>query len=160
MDIGARNQYPLGPIIARGHIIWEWSLDCTKGELYHVRGDEVAIYQQTHDENRKMCRAGRWHINRTRRWGGGFAQKLCTVSLDDNTSLATIVLQIECPTEEPLPSSILEVLKKWKQTWMWENLKWTGEDGWIAGSIHDGSSIAVTDGSYMKICSRQYTPLH
>jgi hypothetical protein len=33
---------------------------------------------------------------------------------------------------------------------MWENLKWTGEDSWIAGSIHDGSCIAVTDGSYMK----------
>jgi hypothetical protein len=81
-----------------------------------MRGDEVAIYQQTHDENRQMHRAGRWHLDRARRWGGGFAQKLCTVSLDDNTSLATIVLQIEGPTEEPLPSSFLEVLKKWKQT--------------------------------------------
>jgi hypothetical protein len=40
--------------------------------------------------------------------------------------------------------------KKWKQTWMWENLKWTGEDGWIASSIQDGSCIVVTDGSYMK----------
>jgi hypothetical protein len=33
---------------------------------------------------------------------------------------------------------------------MWENLNWTAEDGWIAGSIHDGLCIAVTDGSYMK----------
>jgi hypothetical protein len=34
--------------------------------------------------------------------------------------------------------------------WMWENLKWIGEDGRIARSIQEGSCIAVTDGSYMK----------
>jgi hypothetical protein len=33
---------------------------------------------------------------------------------------------------------------------MGENLKWTGEDDWIASSIQDGSCIAVTDDSYMK----------
>ncbi len=113
-----------------------------------MRGDEVVIYQLTHGENWQMRRAGRWHLDRTRRWGGGFAQKLCTVSLDNNTSLATIVLQIEGPAEEPLPSSFLEVLKKRKRMWMWENLKWAGKDSWIPGSIHDGSCIAVTDGSY------------
>ncbi len=42
------------------------------------------------------------------------------------------------------------MLTTWKQTWMWENLKWTGEDGWIASSIQDSSRIAVTDGSYIK----------
>ncbi len=42
------------------------------------------------------------------------------------------------------------MLKKSKQTWILENLKWTGEDSWIASSIQDGSCIGVTDGSYMK----------
>jgi hypothetical protein len=89
----------------------------------------VAIYRQTHDENQQTRQAGRWHLGRTRRWGGDFAQNLCTVSLDDNTSLATIVLQTESPTEDPLPSSFLEVLTKWKQMWMWKTLKWTGKNG-------------------------------
>ncbi len=115
-----------------------------------MRGDEVVIYQQTHDENRQTRQAGRWHLDRTKRWSGGFAQNLCTVSLDSNTSLATIVLQTECPTEDSLPSSFLEVPTKWKQMSMWENLKWIGENSWIASSIQDGLSIAVTDGSYMK----------
>jgi hypothetical protein len=88
-----------------------------------MRGDEVAIYRQTHNEIWQTHQAGRWHLDRTKRWGGGFAQNLCTVLLDGNISLATIVLQTEGPPKDPLPSSFLEVLTKWKQMWMWENLK-------------------------------------
>jgi hypothetical protein len=50
----------------------------------------------------------------------------------------------------PAPKSLQEVLLKWKQTWMGENLSWVGTDNWIADAIRDDSCIIVTDGSYMK----------
>jgi hypothetical protein len=43
-----------------------------------------------------------------------------------------------------------EVLQRWEHTWMWENIKWVGNDNWIVEAIGDGSCIAVTDGLYMK----------
>jgi hypothetical protein len=33
---------------------------------------------------------------------------------------------------------------------MWDNLKITGEVGWIAKAILDNSLLVITDGSYMK----------
>jgi hypothetical protein len=33
---------------------------------------------------------------------------------------------------------------------MWDNIRWEGDDNWIAESIRQGSCMAVTDGSYKK----------
>ncbi len=33
---------------------------------------------------------------------------------------------------------------------MWDNIRWEGDDNWIAESIRQGTCMAVTDGSYMK----------
>jgi hypothetical protein len=33
---------------------------------------------------------------------------------------------------------------------MWNNIRWEGDDNWIAQSIRQGTCIAVTDGSYMR----------
>ena len=51
--------------------------------------------------------------------------------------------------EEPL-TLFWQVLLKWERTWMWENIRWEGDDNWISASIRQGTCIAVTDGSYMK----------
>jgi hypothetical protein len=33
---------------------------------------------------------------------------------------------------------------------MWNNIRWDGDDNWVAESIRQGTCIAVTDGSYMR----------
>jgi hypothetical protein len=44
-----------------------------------------------------------------------------------------------------------EVLRKWQQTWMWDNLQWVGNDDWLAIAIAEETCIVVTDhGSYMR----------
>jgi hypothetical protein len=52
--------------------------------------------------------------------------------------------------EEPPATFFWQVLLKWERTWMWDNIRWNGDDNWIAESIRQGTCMAVTDGSYMK----------
>ncbi len=52
--------------------------------------------------------------------------------------------------EEEPPTLFWQVLLKWERTWMWDNIRWEGDDNWISDSIRQGTCIAVTDGSYMK----------
>ena len=52
--------------------------------------------------------------------------------------------------DEVPPTLFWQVLLKWERTWMWENIRWEGDDNWISASIRQGTCIAVTDGSYMR----------
>jgi hypothetical protein len=45
------------------------------------------------------------------------------------------------------PTTFLEVLKLWGNTWLWENMTVLGGTEWIHHSIRDGSLVAVTDSS-------------
>jgi hypothetical protein len=54
---------------------------------------------------------------------------------------------LEVTVEEP--SAFWQVLTKWEQMWIWDNLQWVGDDNWIAEAIRGGTCVAVTDGSYM-----------
>ncbi len=51
---------------------------------------------------------------------------------------------------EVAPTTFWEVLLRWEQTWMWDNIQWESNDNWMVDSIREGTCIAVTDGSYMK----------
>jgi hypothetical protein len=64
------------------------------------------------------------------------------------------VKAISSYAEGPLPISppttFREVLQKWQLMWMWDNLRWVGDDDWIAIAIAEGTCIAITNGLYMK----------
>jgi hypothetical protein len=64
--------------------------------------------------------------------------------------MVTILCSTEPPAPISPPSDFWEVLHRWKRTWMWDNLKWVGDDDWLAVAIAEGTCVAVTDGSYMK----------
>jgi hypothetical protein len=51
---------------------------------------------------------------------------------------------------EVTPTTFWEVLLRWEQTWMWDNIQCEGNDNWMADFIREGTCIAVTNGSYMK----------
>ena len=52
------------------------------------------------------------------------------------------------PTQAP--TSFLDILQSWGNTWLWEHLQVTGGTSWIHGSITNRSLVAVTDGSYIR----------
>jgi hypothetical protein len=58
---------------------------------------------------------------------------------------------------EETPTVFWQVLEKWGRTWMWDDLKWEGDDTWIAEAIRGGTCVAVTDGSYM---GKVYPEIH
>ena len=47
------------------------------------------------------------------------------------------------------PTTFWQVLEKWERIWMWDDLKWEGDDDWLVEAIRSGTCLAVTDGSYM-----------
>ncbi len=51
--------------------------------------------------------------------------------------------------------------ESWGNAWLWENISLSGGTEWIHQSIHDRSSLAVTDGSYIgelhpQLCSAAF----
>ncbi len=48
------------------------------------------------------------------------------------------------------PTTFLEVLESWGNTWLWDNMSVSGGTEWIGQSILDGSLVAVTDGLYIR----------
>ena len=65
------------------------------------------------------------------------------------------------PEDQLLPDSLLEILREWGCTWMWESLRLFGNEDWIKGAIENSSLICVTDGSYIietvpELCSAAF----
>jgi hypothetical protein len=52
--------------------------------------------------------------------------------------------------DDPDPTTFLEVLELWGNTWLWDNMSVSGGTEWIGQSILDGSLVAVTDGLYIR----------
>ena len=50
----------------------------------------------------------------------------------------------------PIAPTVLDVLRGWGQTWIWDDLQVTGGTNWLAQAIADNSLVAVTNGSYIK----------
>jgi hypothetical protein len=50
----------------------------------------------------------------------------------------------------PIPNFFLTVLREWGCTWLWEHMKVQRGMEWILEAIHDGSLVAVMDGSYIR----------
>jgi hypothetical protein len=46
-----------------------------------------------------------------------------------------------------MPTSFLDILQLWGNTWLWEHLQVSGGVAWIH---KDGSLVAITDGSYIR----------
>ena len=53
------------------------------------------------------------------------------------------------PPSEVKATTLWEVLEKWGNTWLWQNVKSVGNDSWLRKAICDGTLLAVTDGLFM-----------
>ena len=75
--------------------------------------------------------------------------EICSMK-DVALAVKRILLHLPWPPIQASPSTFVEVIRGWGNTWMWDNLSITGDLDLIAASIADNSCIAVMDGSYMK----------
>ena len=57
---------------------------------------------------------------------------------------------LSSPRPKQMPETVLEVLAEWGSTWMCESLLLIGDCHWQKESVAAGTSVAVTDGSYIK----------
>jgi hypothetical protein len=142
-----RAAHQLGRFTENGHKIWEWRFDPGSNRLYNIRGASMDIYLPTHGDDQTRCpnqwycahrgepRVDRGTVCTLRDTGGGDKAIICHAN-DSWTTSTTL--------------DFWGVLRKWQQTWMWDNLQWVGDDDWLVIAITEGTFIAVTDGSYMK----------
>jgi hypothetical protein len=66
----------------------------------------------------------------------------CTVK-EVGLGVYAVILHKPCPQEVMEPTSFWGVVKSWGDTWLWDNLKITGDIGWIAVAIRDNSLLAA-----------------
>jgi hypothetical protein len=62
----------------------------------------------------------------------------------------TIISHSPRPLATIEPTTFWGVVEGWGNTWLWENLKITGDIGWLVVAIRDNSLLAVTNESYMR----------
>jgi hypothetical protein len=61
------------------------------------------------------------------------------------------VCSVTSPPVCPIPPvNLLDVICGWGQTWIWDDLKVTGETDWVAQAIVKNSLGVVTNGSYIR----------
>ncbi len=111
--------------------------------LHHLRADRVT--EEVFASSRKPNR-----FHHLRYQPASHLRTICSVepTLGGEgwrlTSLEPLVRPYQAPT------SFLDILRSWGNTWIWEHLQVSGGQSWIHESIADDSLVAVTDGSYIR----------
>ena len=137
----------LGEVIQQGHKIWAWRYDLDSATLFHCKGDLVDVYEPSEFPGART-RANRY--SRTRHdqdvppWGGP-----CTVE-EAGLGIYKIISYTNMPPQVSHPETFVEVLEEWGCMWMWDDMRLSGDDGWLKEAIRDNTLVAVTDGSYMR----------
>ena len=75
--------------------------------------------------------------------------RICTVR-EVEPAVVAVVSNAAMIQDVGMPECTKEVLQEWGCTWMWRLLRMQGNEGWLREAIHDGTLIAVTDGSYIR----------
>jgi hypothetical protein len=130
----------LGPYKTDGHKLWEWRVVESRGRLYRQKGNQVEVYGHV--------RRGRYTHIRTSR-SGIMRGDMATVE-DGRPGMKKVCSVVPPPIRPIAPTNFLDVLRRWGQTWIWDELKVTGGTDWIAQAISENCLLAVTDGSYIK----------
>ena len=138
----------LGPFLREGHKQWDWTVHHSTGLLVYHGGDDKSLYRCAGTQQQE-ARGESWElvedvlaapispgvpcsVRRLRRGGVRIISEVTTTVVPDS------------------PEDIIDVLRSWGHTWMWECLKLFGGTEWLLSSIASGTCVAVTDGSYMR----------
>ena len=128
----------VGRFIGPTHRIWRWTWNMKDSTLHHL-GEEVFAPSRKPNRFHHLRYQPASHHN--------------TICLEEPTLGGE---GWRLTSSEPLvgpsqaPTSFLDVLRSWGNTWIWEHLQVSGGELWIHDSIADESLVAVTDGSYIR----------
>jgi hypothetical protein len=135
----------LGVFTTPSHRIWEWRWDETFGCLRRSSTDG-----ETEDVFLAGRKPNRFYYSETRPPTRG--GNICLVEPRHAGQVQggwRLISVAQTATPAPPPHTFMDVLLSWGNTWLWDNLSFTGEHGWINEAILDGSLLAVTDGSFL-----------
>jgi hypothetical protein len=142
----------IGQHLWQGHKIWPWKYDIESLQLFHLKGDNVDLYEPALGEGartRANCYVCTEEGTRVALRG-----RPCSIGSAGEGMIKIISFTDNPPLIESF-STFDQVLQEWGHTWMWEGLKLSreGDDetgAWLSKAIEDNTLEAVTDGSYMK----------
>ena len=135
-QLRGQGRLHLGPHESVGHKIWNWRYDEDKGALYHRQDDNSDNIYQLSNSRGLTTRANAWglaRVNQARTTAG----KLCTVDKIGAYDNYKIISYASPPMQHTAAKSMRDVLKEWGCEWMWTDLRWTGDNTWIAAAISD-----------------------
>jgi hypothetical protein len=75
---------------------------------------------------------------------------LCSVCPHENGTISILSHSLP-PAPQSSPTHFCDVLRQWKPTWLWDDLKYTGDGTWIYKAIRDQTLICVSDGSFISL---------
>ena len=136
----------LGSFLHKGYKVWPWRLDPERRRLYHYGPNATEVFQPAPG---RSTRAGAHWQHIEEEAPQEHIGKVCSVKRDPRGRLS-VLSTADAPRDAPSPTTILEVLREWGHTWLWDSLVLVGEDSWLEQSIEAGTCVAVTDGSFIR----------
>jgi hypothetical protein len=140
----------LGKFKYKSFKIWDYRYDEEKMQILHLKGNVMDVYTKSlvpRYSTRSNCFTSftRSRIDVPIESRG----KICTIEQVAVAVINVISYSDSAPDKED-PQSFWEVVKSWGQTWLWDNMRISGDIDWLAEAIRDNSLVAVTDGSYIQ----------
>jgi hypothetical protein len=133
----------VGRFIGQTHRVWKWYWNTNESTLHRTNND--GITEDVFIVGRKPS-----HFHYSHSQHGKYLSTVCLVQPTLEREHWHLLSMAPTAEDDPDPTTFLEVLESWGNTWLWDNMSVLGRMEWIGQSILDGSLVAVTDGSYIK----------
>ncbi len=132
----------IGRIIGRLHRIWRWFWNEADLSLHHrnLDGETEDMFASGQKPNRFT-----YSHSQPRREH----EIVCSVQPTLEGEHWRLLSTATCTIQDTTPSTFVEVLHSWGNTWLWEHMSVYGGVIWLEQSISDGTLVAVTEGSYI-----------
>lgn len=138
----------MGPYARLGHKRWDWTYNLECGKLYNWTGENTADVYEPSILTGLTTRANAWGQRRIDQQLAR-AGYYCTVEQIGAFRNYRIISSTQLPPPPVEKTTIWDVLTKWGNTWLWQNVKPTSNEDWLGQAIRDKTLLAVTDGSFM-----------
>ena len=132
----------LGRSLHEGYKVWDWRVCSDEGVLINYKIVSMDVYQLVPNSRR------RWQLSQENVSVEVLGRPCSVREVGDGQLVTTsVALAVDGVIE---PTTILEVIRGWKQGWFWKKFEIIGDDKWLVEAIKAGSVLAVADGSYIR----------
>ena len=132
----------LGRSLHEGYKVWDWRVCVNEGFLLNYKSESMDVYQLAPHSRR------RWQLSQENALVELLGRPCSVREICEGQLVTTSVAPA---VDESIESTtVLEVIRGWKQGWFWRKFEIIGDVGWLAEAIGAGSVLAVADGSYIR----------